>query len=71
MALTIITANDIAGHEIPAFRGSVCRVAAASWCDLFHNHTEGGLRYSYPMIQYKTFRGNAAMYATPQNLTTE
>ena len=67
-ALTVITANEIVGHEIPAFRGAVCRAAEVMDCDLFHNHVEGGLRYSYPKIQYKMFRGNAAMFAISEGV---
>ncbi|GHT36929.1 hypothetical protein FACS189435_0860 [Bacteroidia bacterium] len=28
---------------------------------LFHNHTDAGLRYSYPLIQYKRLNGKAAI----------
>lgn len=47
--------------EVPLFRGAVL----ASLCKadvLFHNHGEGGLRYSYPLVQYKSIGGRAAIF---------
>ena len=46
--------------EITKFRGAV--VASLENKDiLFHNHSKNGLRYSYPLIQYKTINQKAAI----------
>lgn len=51
--LSIVFDGELAGHEIPAFRGAVAGKAGHGHV-LFHGHEEeGGLRYSYPLIQYK------------------
>ncbi|MDR1170539.1 MAG: hypothetical protein LBK97_06875 [Prevotellaceae bacterium] len=53
--------NSIQHHEIPKFRGAVVNMLSSNNI-LFHNHTEdGGLRYSYPLIQYKRIHGKAAI----------
>ncbi|MDY6336725.1 MAG: CRISPR-associated endonuclease Cas6 [Succinivibrionaceae bacterium] len=47
--------------EVPYFRGAVL----ASLCGadvLFHNHGKSGLRYSYPLVQYKSIGGRAAIF---------
>jgi hypothetical protein len=46
--------------EIALFRGAV--INAMENADiLFHNHGEEGLRYAYPLIQYKRLNGSAAI----------
>jgi hypothetical protein len=53
--------NSIQHHEIPKFRGAVV-ILLSSGNMLFHNHTEdAGLRYSYPLIQYKRIHSKAAI----------
>jgi hypothetical protein len=48
--------EEIEGYEIPAFRGGIIQKAGRENI-LFHNHLSGHkLLYSYPLIQYKTFR---------------
>ncbi len=44
--------GEVAGHEIPAFRGAIARKAGFENF-LFHNHLGDGFRYRYPLIQYK------------------
>jgi hypothetical protein len=59
--LVIEFKNSIQHHEIPKFRGAVINMLSSGNM-LFHNHTEdGGLRYSYPLIQYKRIHGKAAI----------
>lgn len=58
--LAILFSNHIRDLEIPAFRGSVIGKVPGSPI-LFHNHTDLGYRFSYPLIQYKTIKGKAAL----------
>lgn len=52
--------NEIESQAIPYFRGAV--IASLEKKDiLFHNHEENGLRYSYPLIQYKRLHKKAAV----------
>lgn len=60
--LTIRFKNPIADFEIPLFRGAVIRLLEENADPLFHNHAEDGrLRYAYPLIQYKSIGGRAAI----------
>ncbi len=60
--LIIRFAVNIAHHEIPLFRGAInSLLESSSDTLLFHNHTEEGLRYAYPLIQYKRIGGKAAI----------
>ena len=53
--------NEIRREEVPLFRGAVLNAMEHSDV-LFHNHQdEGGLRYSYPLIQYKRINRKAAI----------
>lgn len=53
--------DEIAAHEIPAFRGAVADTAGHQHI-LFHNHNGNeGLRYSYPLIQYKRVGSKATL----------
>ena len=58
--LTILLDLKIKEEELPSFRGAVIAKAGASNV-LFHDHTDCGLRYSYPLIQYKRIGGYAAI----------
>ncbi len=61
--LTIRFNNEIKMAEIPWFRGAVIKAAGHEHL-LFHNHDESlpsGLRYAYPLIQYKRIRNKAAL----------
>lgn len=60
--LTILLDLKIKEDELPSFRGAVIAKAGASNV-LFHDHTDCGLRYSYPLIQYKCLGGYAAVQA--------
>ena len=59
--LKIQFSNEIQRHEIPLFRGAVIHSVGASGSLLFHNHEGDGLRYAYPLIQYKRIHGKAAI----------
>ncbi len=53
--------NEITREEIPLFRGSIVN-AMENANLLFHNHVDGGgLRYAYPLIQYKRINQKAAI----------
>lgn len=58
--LTIIFDNEISQIEIPMFRGAIISKVPAEYT-LFHNHTDDGFRYRYPLIQYKRIGGKAAI----------
>lgn len=46
--------------QITVFRGAVI-AALPGESPLFHNHTTDGFRYAYPLVQYKTIGGKAAI----------
>ena len=58
--LTIQFANEITLHEIPLFRGAI-NSSLDNQSILFHNHDGNGLRYAYPLIQYKQIKDKAAI----------
>ena len=65
--LTITYDLDIENWEVPLFRGAVVDAIGSSVNMLFHNHTpDDGLRYSYPLIQYKRQGGKACIVAVEQ-----
>lgn len=52
--------NELESKALPYFRGAV--IASLEKKDiLFHNHEGNGLRYSYPLIQYKRLHKKAAV----------
>ena len=59
-SLTIRFNTPIRHSELPLFRGAVI-AALPHDSVLFHNHLGDGLRYSYPLIQYKQLGGKAAI----------
>lgn len=60
--LTLQFDTEIAQHEVPLLRGAVLSAMKGSAHLLFHNHLEGeGVRYAYPLIQYKRIRQCAAI----------
>lgn len=52
--------NPIRQDEISKFRGAIIHTLTSSNI-LFHNHKDEGLRYSYPLIQYKRIKGKATI----------
>lgn len=58
--LKIVFGQEISQNEIPLFRGAVID-SLENKALLFHNHDGDGLRYSYPLIQYKRIGGKAAI----------
>ena len=58
--LVLQFANELSPNEIVHFRGAVINSLNESNV-LFHNHTESGNRYSYPLIQYKRMHQKAAI----------
>lgn len=54
--------NELRPSEIGFFRGAVLsKVSGSPHDELFSGHTAEGLRYSYPLIQYKRVGGQAAL----------
>lgn len=58
--LTIHFKGEIKPFEVSLFRGAVIN-SLEDRPLLFHDHTEEGFRYSYPLIQYKRLNGKAAI----------
>lgn len=52
--------NTIDKEELPMFRGAIVNTMENANI-LFHNHKENGLRYAYPLIQYKRINKQAAI----------
>lgn len=60
--LTILYDARISHREIAFFRGAVIKSLGDQPNLLYHNHTgETTLRFSYPLIQYKSLNGKAAI----------
>ena len=53
--------NEISPREINCFRGAINAALEINHSILFHNHTNEGFRYSYPLIQYKRFHKKAVI----------
>lgn len=65
--LTILFDQEIAPYEIALFRGAVI-ASLNNKRLLFHNHEGTGLRYAYPLIQYKRIRQKAAIVCMAQGV---
>jgi len=60
--LTVFYDTEISSREIPFFRGAVLKSLGDKADVLYHNHTGAHtFRYSYPLIQYKSLNGRAAI----------
>ena len=59
--MVIRFSNTITLKEIPLMRGALIHALDSNSNLLFHNHDESGLRYAYPLIQYKRINNKAAM----------
>ena len=64
--ITIQFENEISQSQISLFRGAVNAVLEGGHSVLFHNHNDDGLRYSYPLIQYKRLNRKAAVVSIAQ-----
>ena len=59
--------NEITPQEIQLFRGAV--IASLNEKDiLFHNHSESGVVYRYPRIQYKRIHQKAAIICVKEGI---
>lgn len=54
--LTVAFDTQIKPYEVAAFRGAMAEKVGREEV-LFHNHTNEGFRYKYPLIQYKAIGG--------------
>ena len=61
--------NHISPKDVPLFRGAVIQ-SLEDKNVLYHNHTEDGFRYSYPLIQYKSIEGKATMVCVESGTDT-
>lgn len=67
--LTLQFDVPISAWEVELFRGAVLKCIGKEVDILFHNHTNGdGFRYSYPLIQYKRFKGKAAIVCVQEGV---
>ncbi len=58
MDITIVSYNGKLKYgEEQMFRGAFLKELGDKASLHFHNHTENGLRYSYPLVQYKIADG--------------
>ena len=58
--LTIQFDLPVKYEELPLFRGAIIQLSQFK-NNLFHNHTDEGVIYRYPLIQYKRIRHKAAL----------
>lgn len=61
--IRLLTVNfdlELDNSNIPRFRGAVIKTTKEK-NDLFHNHSDKGAIYRYPLIQYKRLNGKAAL----------
>ncbi len=67
--LIVQFSNELNASEITGFRGAVVAALGGKDVDLlFHNHKEEGLRYAYPLIQYKRIHRKAAIVCVKQGV---
>ena len=52
--------TPIARWELPLLRGAIISLLSRD-NTIYHNHEAGGLRYAYPLIQYRQIDGKAAL----------
>jgi len=65
--LIVQFSNEITPQEIQLFRGAV--IASLNEKDiLFHNHSESGVVYRYPRIQYKRIHKKAAIICIKEGI---
>ena len=65
--LIVQFSNEITPQEIQFFRGAV--IASLNEKNiLFHNHTENGVSYHYPRIQYKRIHKKAAIVCVKEGI---
>ena len=50
-------------NQVPAFRGSLIKAMGNEAHPLMHNHTDEGLRFGYPTVQYNVLEGKASLVA--------
>lgn len=60
---TIIFNNNLSNKETTFFRGALLNVLNSDDNMCLHNHIGEGLRYGYPLVQYKSLNGKAAVVA--------
>lgn len=58
--LIVTFSHPLAAVQVPLLRGAIIHAAEGKDV-LFHNHTEDGFRYRYPLIQYKSVGGKATI----------
>lgn len=67
--ILIKLSTEIRHNEIPSFRGAINALLDENHSILFHNHTDEGFRFAYPLIQYKRIGGKAAILCMGEGST--
>ncbi|MEZ4687217.1 MAG: hypothetical protein R3B47_14465 [Bacteroidia bacterium] len=60
-SLKVIFDEQLPANKLPAFRGAVAKRVGRQHT-LFHNHQDGGFRYSYPLVQYTLDQGRPTLF---------
>lgn len=58
--MSVMFKNKLSFHEVPLLRGALLNMAHGDNI-LFHDHIGDKFRYSYPLVQYRTVDGQAAV----------
>ena len=70
--ITILFSTPLSHPMIPKFRGAIISHLEDELGEsdvLFHNHIENSFRWSYPLIQYKSIDGKAAIVCLSEGLS--
>ena len=59
--------NKLSFREVPLFRGALLNKAQGD-NTLFHDHIGDKFRYSYPLVQYRTVDGYAAVFCLNEGI---
>ena len=58
--------NELHFCQLPLLRGAIIKLSDDD--SLYHNHTETGFSYRYPLIQYRQQNGRAALWAAEEGV---
>lgn len=65
--MTVMFRNRISNREVAMLRGAVASAVGFEEV-LLHNHPDRQMRYSYPLVQYKSLDGRAAIVCVGEGL---
>lgn len=61
--VTLTFSGNLKSKEVQMFRGAFLKDMGGKVSTLFHNHLEGGLRFAYPLVQYKIINAKPSVVA--------